>query len=64
MRFNDRVKALALLFDEVIVIGSGLLDQLGLRQAHDVDLAAKKRQRESETDLRDIRLLEEYYVKI
>lgn len=64
MRFNDRVKALALLFDEVIVIGSGLLDQLGLRQAHDVDLTAKKRQRGSETDLRDIRLLEEYYVKI
>ena len=39
MKFSDRVKALALPLDEVIVIGSGLLDQLGLREARDIDLA-------------------------
>lgn len=39
MKFSDRIKALALPLDEVIVIGSGLLDQLGLREAHDIDLA-------------------------
>lgn len=39
MRFSDRVKALNIPLDQVVVIGSGLLDQLGLRTAHDVDLA-------------------------
>lgn len=38
MRFSDRVKALDLPLDQVVVIGSGLVDQLGFRTASDVDL--------------------------
>lgn len=37
-----RVKALGLPLEEVIVIGSGLLDAYGLRDAHDVDLVVSK----------------------
>jgi hypothetical protein len=38
--FADKVKALNLPLDQIIVIGSGILDQLGIRPAGDVDLAA------------------------
>ena len=38
--FADRVKALNLPLDQIIVIGSGILDQLGIRPASDIDLAA------------------------
>ena len=38
--FVDKVKALDLPLDQIIVIGSGILDQLGIRPASDIDLAA------------------------
>ena len=38
--FADKVKALNLPLDPLIVIGSGILDQLGIRSASDIDLAA------------------------
>ena len=38
--FADKVKALNLPLDQMIVIGSGILDQLGIRPASDIDLAA------------------------
>lgn len=38
MRFSDKVKALGLPLEQIVVIGSGLLDQLGLREARDIDL--------------------------
>ena len=38
--FADKVKALNLPLDQIIVIGSGILDQLGIRPANDIDLAA------------------------
>ena len=38
--FADKVKALNLPLDQIIVIGSGILDQLGIRSASDIDLAA------------------------
>ena len=38
--FADKVKALDLPLDQIIVIGSGILDQLGIRPASDIDLAA------------------------
>ena len=37
--FVDKVKALDLPLDQIIVIGSGILDQLGIRLAVDIDLA-------------------------
>lgn len=37
--FADKVKALNLPLDQIIVIGSGILDQLGIRLAVDIDLA-------------------------
>lgn len=37
--FSERVKDLGLPLDQLIVIGSGLLDQLGIRAASDIDLA-------------------------
>lgn len=36
--FADRVKQLQLPLDKSIVIGSGLLDQLGIRPADDIDV--------------------------
>ena len=38
--FADKVKALNLPLDQIIAIGSGILDQLGIRPASDIDLAA------------------------
>ncbi len=38
--FASRVKALNLPLDQIVVIGSGILDQLGIRPASDIDLAA------------------------
>ena len=38
--FADKVKALNLPLYQIIVIGSGILDQLGIRPASDIDLAA------------------------
>lgn len=38
--FADRVKELELPLEQIIVIGSGILDQLGIRRAEDVDIAA------------------------
>ena len=37
--FADKVKALNLPLDQIIAIGSGILDQLGIRPASDIDLA-------------------------
>lgn len=37
--FADKVKALNLPLDQIIVIGSGILDQLEIRPASDIDLA-------------------------
>jgi hypothetical protein len=37
--FSERVKALELPLDKLIVIGSGVLNALGIRQADDIDLA-------------------------
>ena len=37
--FANKVKALNLPLDQIIVIGSGILDQLGIRPAVDIDLA-------------------------
>ena len=37
--FANKVKALDLPLDQIIVIGSGILDQLGIRTASDIDLA-------------------------
>ena len=37
--FANKVKALDLPLDQIIVIGSGILDQLGIRPAVDIDLA-------------------------
>ena len=37
--FADKVKALNLPLDQIIVIGSGILDQLVIRPASDIDLA-------------------------
>ena len=37
--FVDKVKALNLPLDQIIVIGSGILDQLEIRPAVDIDLA-------------------------
>jgi len=39
--FAERVKELGLPLDQVIVIGSGILDQLGIRQSADIDVAAR-----------------------
>lgn len=38
MRIDERVRTLSLPLDQVVVIGSGVLDALGLRMAGDVDL--------------------------
>lgn len=38
MKFSDHIKALNLPLDQIVVIGSGLLDQWGLRTAEDIDL--------------------------
>ena len=38
----DRVKTLGLPESEFIVIGSGVMDVLGLRESHDIDLVASK----------------------
>jgi hypothetical protein len=38
MTIVDRVLQLDLPLDDIVVIGSGLLDALQLRQAHDIDL--------------------------
>ena len=35
--FSERVKDLGLPLDQLIVIGSGLLDQLGIRAASDIN---------------------------
>ena len=38
--FAERVKELGLPLDQIIIIGSGILDQLGIRQSTDIDVAA------------------------
>lgn len=38
--FAKRVKELGLPLDQMIIIGSGILDQLGIRQSADIDVAA------------------------
>ena len=38
--FAERVKELGLPLDQMIIIGSGILDQLGIRQSADIDVAA------------------------
>ena len=37
--FAKRVKELGLPLDQIIIIGSGILDQLGIRQSADIDVA-------------------------
>lgn len=39
--FAERVKELGLPLDQIIIIGSGILDQLGIRQSTDIDVAAR-----------------------
>ncbi|QCT40476.1 hypothetical protein FBF24_01030 [Candidatus Saccharibacteria bacterium oral taxon 488] len=39
--FAKRVKELGLPLDQIIIIGSGILDQLGIRQSIDIDVAAR-----------------------
>ena len=39
--FAGRVKELGLPLDQIIIIGSGILDQLGIRQSADVDVVAR-----------------------
>lgn len=38
--FTERVKELGLPLDQIIIIGSGILDQLGIRWSTDIDVAA------------------------
>ena len=40
--FAERVKELGLPLDQVIIIGSGILDQLGIRQSADIDVATNR----------------------
>ena len=40
--FAERVKELGLPLDQMIIIGSGILDQLGIRQSADIDVAANR----------------------
>lgn len=37
--FAERVKELGLPLDQIIIIGSGILDQLGIRRSTDIDVA-------------------------
>ncbi len=39
--FAERVKELGLPLDQIIIIGSGILDQLGIRRSTDIDVAAR-----------------------
>ncbi len=43
MNFAARVRQLDLPMDEIVVVGSGLLDLLGFRAAHDIDITASPR---------------------
>lgn len=43
MTIVERVQALKLPADEAVVIGGGVLDALGLRTAHDIDLVLSER---------------------
>ena len=40
--FAERVKELGLPLDQLIIIGSGILDQLGIRQSTDIDVAVDR----------------------
>ena len=40
--FAERVKELGLPLDQTIIIGSGILDQLGIRQSADIDVATNR----------------------
>ena len=40
--FAERVKGLGLPLDQMIIIGSGILDQLGIRQSADIDVATNR----------------------
>ena len=40
--FAERVKELGLPLDQMIIIGSGILDQLGIRQSADIDVATNR----------------------
>lgn len=40
--FSERVKDLGLPLDQLIVIGSGILNQLGIRQSADIDVATNR----------------------
>ncbi|MDN5275987.1 MAG: hypothetical protein JWN33_636 [Candidatus Saccharibacteria bacterium] len=56
MSIIDKVKQLNLPLDEMVVIGSGLLDAYGLREANDLDIVVP------EYTYRDLRLSGEYRV--
>lgn len=43
MTMSEQVRLSGLPLDQLVVIGSGLLDQLGLRQSRDVDLAVSSK---------------------
>ena len=47
IRFSDRVKELGLPLGEIIVIGSGVMGELGIRRADDVDLVVTESMFES-----------------
>ena len=40
--FAKHVKELGLPLDQIIIIGSGILDQLGIRQSADIDVATNR----------------------
>ncbi|OGL21574.1 hypothetical protein A2707_06090 [Candidatus Saccharibacteria bacterium RIFCSPHIGHO2_01_FULL_45_15] len=43
MRITDRVVATGLPLDQIVVIGSGVMDALGLRRSDDIDLVASEK---------------------
>ncbi|RYX78356.1 hypothetical protein EON76_05670 [bacterium] len=42
MKITDRVKSTGLPLDQIVVIGSGVMDALDMRQSRDIDLVASQ----------------------
>ncbi len=42
MKITDRVKSTGLPLDQIVVIGSGVMDALNMRQSRDIDLVASQ----------------------
>lgn len=58
--FSDRVKQLNLPLSEFVIIGSGILDELGIRESNDIDLVASRSLFESLSDKQDWRKIEKF----